>query len=40
MNEAATDGHPLRCTQDGAMPIVLAEELEATHTQCARAIAP
>src|SRR5262249_62416612 len=37
MNEAATDGHPLRCTQDGAMPIVLAEELEADpHTVCAR----
>ena len=37
MNDAATDGHPLRCTQDGAMPIVLAEELEADpHTVCAR----
>ena len=37
MNEAATDGHPLRCTQDGAMPIVLAQELEADpHTVCAR----
>ena len=37
MNEAATDGHPLRCAQDGAMPIVLAEELEADpHTVCAR----
>ena len=37
MNEAAMDGHPLRCTQDGAMPIVLAEELEADpHTVCAR----
>jgi cytochrome P450 family 103 len=37
MNEVATDGHPLRCTQDGATPIVLAEELEADpHTVCAR----
>jgi cytochrome P450 len=36
MNEAATDGRPLRSTQDAAMPM-LAEELEADpHTVCAR----